>query len=267
MTALTLNRLGRARNRGHDRPRHGQQATARQNIRQDIIERTDGIPLFVEEMTKAVLEAESEGAYRAGGRRYSIPSLAVPASLHASLMARLDRLGSAKEVAQIGAVIGREFSHALLAAVARKRETELAVRARSCSLMQVCCFGRACRHMRPICSSTPLYRTRLTARCCASRDARFTRRIAETLESQFAEIAESQPELLARHCTEAGLIEKAVGLWGEAGLRSLERSALVEAVRAAYSSTYSDRRHCLPPPHCVAKRLSSRSRSLLHSSM
>ena len=96
------------------------------SIRQDIIERTDGIPLFVEEMTKAVLEADSEGAARADALAPFRPLLmAVPASLHASLMARLDRLGPAKEVAQIGAAIGREFSHALLAAVARKPEAEL----------------------------------------------------------------------------------------------------------------------------------------------
>ena len=96
------------------------------SIRQDIIERTDGIPLFVEEMTKAVLEAESEGRQRSGPPLpFRPPALAVPASLHASLMARLDRLGPAKEVAQIGAAIGREFSHALLAAVVRKPEAEL----------------------------------------------------------------------------------------------------------------------------------------------
>jgi predicted ATPase len=90
------------------------------SIRKDIIERTDGVPLFVEEMTKAVLEAGSEG----GAEHAAVPSpaLAVPASLQASLMARLDRLGPAKEVAQIGAAIGREFPHALLAAVARKSE-------------------------------------------------------------------------------------------------------------------------------------------------
>ena len=95
------------------------------NIRQDIIERTDGIPLFVEEMTKAVLEAEGESAVELVIGVVPSPVRAVPASLHASLMARLDRLGSAKEVAQIGAVIGREFPHALLAAVARKAEPEL----------------------------------------------------------------------------------------------------------------------------------------------
>ena len=98
------------------------------------------------------------------------------------------------------------------------------------SLRPVCCFGRVCRRTRLICSSTHWCRTRPTAHCCASRDASLHARIAEALESQFAEIAENQPELLARHCTEAGLIEKAAGLWGKAGQRSLERSALVEAV-------------------------------------
>jgi predicted ATPase len=95
------------------------------SIRQDIIERTDGIPLFVEEMTKAVLEAESEADAQRTAAAVPSPVLAVPASLQASLMARLDRLGPAKEVAQIGAALGREFSRALLAAVVRKPEAEL----------------------------------------------------------------------------------------------------------------------------------------------
>jgi predicted ATPase len=95
------------------------------SIRQDIISRTDGIPLFVEEMTKAVLEA---GAGEAAEQAVALPSqsVAVPASLQASLMARLDRLGPAKEVAQIGSAIGREFPHTLLVVVARKPEAETA---------------------------------------------------------------------------------------------------------------------------------------------
>ena len=101
-----------------------------ESTRQDIIERTDGIPLFVEEMTKAVLEAAERRCYRARRRGHSITSVAVPASLHASLMARLDRLGPAKEVAQIGAAIGREFSHALLAALVRQPEAEFSYGAR-----------------------------------------------------------------------------------------------------------------------------------------
>jgi hypothetical protein len=95
------------------------------NIRQDIIERTDGIPLFVEEITRAVLEAKDEEAAERRVGAVPSPSIAVPPSLHASLMARLDRLGAAKEVVQIGSAIGREFTHALLAAVVRKPEQEL----------------------------------------------------------------------------------------------------------------------------------------------
>jgi predicted ATPase len=92
------------------------------DVMAEIVERTDGIPLFVEEMTKAVLEAESEGAaWRTVGAVPS-PALAVPASLHASLMARLDRLGPAREVAQVGTAIGREFLHALLATPLRRNE-------------------------------------------------------------------------------------------------------------------------------------------------
>ena len=96
------------------------------SLRQDIIERTDGIPLFVEEMTKAVLEGGSEGAAQRTIASIPSPAVGVPASLQASLMARLDRLGPAKEVAQIGAAIGREFSHALLSAVVSMPEPELA---------------------------------------------------------------------------------------------------------------------------------------------
>ena len=143
-------------------------------------------------------------------------------------MARLDRLGPAKEIAQIGAAIGREFSHALLSAVVRKPERGVGSaldRLIAAGLL----FRQGVRPMRLICSNTHWCRTLPTARCCASRRRALHARIAETLESQFAEIAENQPELLARHCTEAGLIEKAAGLWGKAGQRSLERSALVEA--------------------------------------
>ena len=143
-------------------------------------------------------------------------------------MARLDRLGPAKEVAQIGAAIGREFSHALLAAVVRKPEAEL----RS-ALDRLIAAGLLFRQGVPP-HATYLFKHALVQDAAYGTLLREPRRalharIAETLESQFAEIAESQPELLARHCTEAGLIEKAAGLWGKAGQRSLERSALVEA--------------------------------------
>jgi predicted ATPase len=124
VTALTLNRLPKRDIEAMIDRVVGNKPLP-ESIRRDIIERTDGIPLFVEEMTKAVLEAGSEGAARQTAASIPSPPLAVPASLHASLMARLDRLGSAKEVAQIGAAIGREFSHAMLAAVARKPEPEV----------------------------------------------------------------------------------------------------------------------------------------------
>ena len=198
------------------------------DVMAEIVERTDGIPLFVEEMTKAVLEAEGEGEARRTAAAVPSPALAVPASLHASLMARLDRLGSAKEAAQIGAAIGREFSHALLAAVVRKPEAEL-----SAALDRLIAAGLLFRQGVPP-HATYLFKHALVQDAAYGTLLREPRRalharIAEAIESQFAEIAERQPELLARHCTEAGLIEKAAGLWGKAGQRSLQRSALVEA--------------------------------------
>ena len=228
VTALTLNRLGEREIAAMIDGVTGNKPLPA-SIRQDIIERTDGIPLFVEEMTKAVLEAGSESASKHTAAAVPSPALAVPASLHASLMARLDRLGSAKEVAQIGAVIGREFPHALLAAVARKEEPQL--RSALDRLIEAGLLFR--QGVAP--HATYLFKHALVQDVAYGTLLREPRRalharIAETLESQFAEIAERQPELLARHCTEAGLIEKAVGLWGKAGQRSLERSALVEAI-------------------------------------
>src|SRR5215475_11228110 len=200
------------------------------NIRQDIIERTDGIPLFVEEMTKAVLEAESESEARRAAALVPSPALAVPATLHASLMARLDRLGPGKELAQIGAAIGREFSHSLLAAVVRKPEAELQT-----ALDRLIGAGLLLRR-----GSAP-YAT-YSFKHVLVRDAAYSTllreprralhaRIAETLESQFAEISENRPELIARHYREADDVAKAVGLWGNAGQRSARRSALVEAAQ------------------------------------
>ena len=180
-------------------------------------------------MTKAVLEAESEDEARQTAAATPSPALAVPPSLQASLMARLDRLGAAKDVAQIGAAIGREFSHALLSAVVSKPEPKLAS-----ALDRLIAAGLLFRQgLRP--HATYLFKHALVqdvAYGTLLREARraLHARIAEALQNQFAEIAESQPELLARHCTEAGQIEKAAELWGKAGQRSLARSALVEAV-------------------------------------
>jgi class 3 adenylate cyclase/predicted ATPase len=199
------------------------------SVRQDIVERTDGIPLFIEEMTKAVLEAsDQDGAERAVAS-IPAPSLAIPASLHASLMARLDRLGPAKEVAQIGAVIGREFSHALLAAVARKEEGAL-----QAALDGLIGAGLLFRQGVPP-HATYLFKHGLvqdTAYSTLLRERRrgLHARIAEVLETHFPEIAASQPELVARHYTEATLIEKSAAFWSKAGRQSLARSALIEAI-------------------------------------
>jgi predicted ATPase len=198
------------------------------DVMAEIVERTDGIPLFVEEMTKAVLEAEGEGEARRTAAAVPSLTLSVPPSLHASLMARLDRLGAAKEVAQVGAAIGREFSHALLAATVRKPDAELAS-----ALDRLLAAGLLFRQGVPP-HATYLFKHALvqdTAYGTLLREPRRTlhARVAETLENQFPDIPENQPELLARHCTEAGLIEKAASLWGKAGQRSLARSALVEA--------------------------------------
>jgi len=228
VTALTLNRLPQSdivflidRLVGNK--------LLRASLRQDIIERTDGIPLFVEEMTKAVLETDGEGEARRTVALVPSQALAVPASLHASLMARLDRLAPAKGVAQIGAAIGREFSHALLAAVAHKPEAEMAS-----ALDRLIQAGLLFRQGLPP-RATYLFKHALVQDAAYSTLLREPRRalhalIAEALEDQSVEIAESGPELLAHHCTEAGQIERAARLRGKAGQRSLERSALIEAM-------------------------------------
>ncbi len=213
VTALTLNRLAQRDIEAMiDRVVGNKQLPT--NIRQDIIERTDGIPLFVEEMTKAVLEAESRGEAQLVAAAVPASATTVPASLHASLMARLDRLGTAKELAQIGAAIGREFSHALLAAVVRKPNAEL-----NSALDRLIEAGLLFRQGIPP-YATYLFKHALVQDAAYGTLLREPRRalharIAETLEGQFAEIAENQPELLARHCTEASLIEKAAGLVGQ----------------------------------------------------
>ena len=239
VTALTINRLA-AREAGSMIDRIVGDKPLPSGIRKDIIERTDGIPLFIEEMTKAVLEAASHSA--AERTLATATSLAVPASLHASLMARLDRLGPAKEVAQIGAAIGREFSHALLAAVVRTSELTSA-------LDRLIAAGLLFRQGMPPYANY-LFKHALVQDAAYGTLLREPRRllharIAEILENQFAEIIETRPELLARQCTDAGLIEKAAGLWGKAGQRSLERSALIEAV--AQFTRALDQAASLPP--------------------
>ena len=226
---LTINRLAQRDIDRHHRSRQSATSTYRPSIRQDIIERTDGIPLFVEEMTKAVLETEGESEARRTAAAVPSPALAVPASLHASLMARLDRLGPAKEVAQVGAAIGREFSYTLLAAVVRKPEAEL-----GSALDRLIEAGLLFRQGVPP-HATYLFKHALVQDAAYGTLLREPRRalharIAETLESQFPEIVVTQPQLVAQHCVKADLNEKAVGYWLRAGQQAVARSANAEAL-------------------------------------
>jgi tetratricopeptide (TPR) repeat protein len=196
-----------------------------------IAARTDGIPLFVEELTRAVVES---GLLRDTGGNYAtdqpMPEFAIPPSLHASLLARLDRLGpTAKKIAQIGAAIGRDFSYELLVAVAQRSEGELqdsVARLADAGLL----FQRGAMP-----DATFQFKHALVQDAAYSTLLRGPRRalhaqIAGALESQFPEITQTQPELLAQHFAAAGLIEKSVAYWGRAGHRSAARSALAEAV-------------------------------------
>ncbi|HLZ03769.1 MAG TPA: adenylate/guanylate cyclase domain-containing protein [Bradyrhizobium sp.] len=228
VSALTINRLGR-RDIDAIVDRMIGNKILPAGIREDMIERTDGIPLFIEEMTKAVLEAENEDEARKTTAAIPHPRFEIPATLYASLMARLDRLGPAKELAQIGAAIGREFSHALIAAVTGKPQAELEMR-----LHSLISAGLLFRQGIPP-HAKYLFKHALVQDAAYGTLLREPRRalhakIAETICSRFADVAESNPELVARHYTEAGEIEKAVDFWGKAGERSLARSALLEAL-------------------------------------
>jgi len=189
----------------------------------EIVERTDGVPLFLEELTKAIIENAAIGPIPA-------TSFAVPATLHASLIARLDRLGPiAKEVAQVGAAIGRDFSYELLAATAQRTEWELA-QALDLLVEAGLIFARG----------TPPHATYLfkhalvqdTAYSMLLRAARKTlhARIARTLAEHFSSVVETQPQVLAHHFTEAGLIDQAIAYWSQAGQQFASKSAFVEAI-------------------------------------
>jgi class 3 adenylate cyclase/tetratricopeptide (TPR) repeat protein len=199
-------------------------------VTDEILSRTDGVPLFIEELTKTVLESgllgERDGQYVL---ERPLPTLAIPTTLHASLMARLDRLAPVREVAQIGAVAGREFHYELLNAVAglpRERlEDALAQLVRSELI-----FRRGESPHAVYTFKHTLVRDAAYASLLKSRRAHLHAAIANALEHQFAEIAQTQPETLAHHLTEAGLVEKAVGYWLQAGKNAAQRSANLEAI-------------------------------------
>jgi class 3 adenylate cyclase/predicted ATPase len=229
VTLLMLNRLN-ARDAGTIVERIAGSEVLAGDITREIVERTSGVPLFVEELTKAILEAgASELRARVALSSVPSPTRDIPATLNASLMARLDRLGSAKEVAQVGATIGRQFSHELLGAVARLGDSELHT-----------CLDRLVQAGLLVRVGTPsdahyLFKHALVqdaayATLLRGRRQELHARIVNVLEEQFAETCEGHPEVHAHHCTEAGFVEKAVVYWGKAGRQSISRSALLEAV-------------------------------------
>lgn len=199
-------------------------------VLQQIVARTDGVPLFVEELTKTVLESglveEREGRYELAG---PLPSLGIPSTLQDSLAARLDRLGDAKAVAQLGATIGREFSYELLAAVSPLEAEPLRV-ALDRLVEAELVYGRGVAT-----SATYIFKHALIQEAAYESLLRSVRqqyhsRIAQMLDGRFPEMRDAHPELAAHHYTEAGLAAQAVPYWQRAGEQAILRSASAEAI-------------------------------------
>ena len=195
-----------------------------------IVGKTDGVPLFVEELTKNVLES---GLLIEDGERYRLdgplPPLAIPSTLQDSLMARLDRLAAVKEIAQIGAAIGREFSYPLLhAVVGRDEPTLIAALAQLEDSELVFRSGElpAARYA----FKHALVQDTAYESLLKSRRQILHQKIAETLREKFPDVVDAEPELLAHHFTQAGLTEPAIEYWGKAGDLALRRSAFKEAI-------------------------------------
>ena len=231
VTSLALNRLGERDGEALVQKLAGNAALTA-DIVAEIVERTDGVPLFVEELTKAVLESAAQGDRVAAVlATTSLAALSVPATLHASLMARLDRLGpAAKEIAQIGAVLGREFAYELIEPVAQRPAKRAASRIGSARRCRDCCSAAASLRTPPTCSSTRWCRTPPTAPCCAGDGRNCTRASRRRWKQHFADLVERQPELLAHHLTAAGDTERAVDQWLKAGQHAAARSAHLEAI-------------------------------------
>jgi predicted ATPase/DNA-binding winged helix-turn-helix (wHTH) protein len=228
VTMLALNRLDR-----RDRTALVAQITGGKVLPNEVVSqiagRTDGVPLFVEELTKSVLES---GLLREEAHRYvldrALPLFAIPTTLHASLLARLDRLASVRHLAQIGAAIGREFHYVLLRDVSRFPEDELQV-----ALARLVASELVLQRGTPP-EAVYSFKHALVQDAAHGSLLRKARQqlhahIAEALENHFPEIMEGQPELLAQHYAEAGLVEKSVACWRKAGRRSAARSAMAEA--------------------------------------
>jgi class 3 adenylate cyclase/predicted ATPase len=230
VTSFALNRLGERDGEALVQTLAGNAALTAEIVA-EIVERTDGVPLFVEELTKAVLESAGQGDRVAAVlATTSLAALSVPATLHASLMARLDRLGPApKELAQIGAVLGREFAYELIEPVAQRHEREL-----QAALDQLSDAGLLfCRGTAP--HASYLFKHALVQDAAYSTLLRGRRqelhaRVAAALEEHFVDLVERQPELLAHHLTAAGNAERAVDQWLKAGQHAAARLAHPEAI-------------------------------------
>jgi class 3 adenylate cyclase/tetratricopeptide (TPR) repeat protein len=229
VTILTLNRLP-VRQRAEMIAHLAGTMAIPKEIANQIAERTDGVPLFIEELTKSVVESGllAEIADRPAGAG-PIAAFAIPTSLHASLLARLDRLAPTREVAQIGAALGRSFSHELISAVAGIPQPRLDE-----SLKQLASAGLIFQRGTPPDAEYTfkhgLVQDVAYGTMLHSRRKQLHGRIAATLESQFPQIGQRQPGLLARHCAEAGLVERAVGYLRKAGEQAIARGAMTEAV-------------------------------------
>jgi class 3 adenylate cyclase len=229
VTVIALNRLGRTEGATLVARLAGNLGALPPDVVDEIVECTDGVPLFVEELTKAVVEA---GADRGNVPISAVPpsSLAVPATLHASLLGRLDRLGpAAKTVAQVGAAIGRDFSYELLAAAAPLAQPELQE-----ALRRLVEAGLVFQRGAPP-AAEYLFKHALvqdTAYSTLLRGPRqaLHRRVGEALEQRFPDVAKTRPEILAHHYGEAAVTDKAISYWHRAGKLSVAKSAVREAV-------------------------------------
>ena len=228
VTTLALNRLDR-----RDRTVLVEEIAGGKPLPDEVVvqiaDRTDGVPLFVEELTKSVLES---GLLREESDRYvldrALPPFAIPTTLHDSLMARLDRLAQVRLVVQIGASIGREFTYALLRTVSRLPEAELqAALGRLVAAELV--FQRGAPPEAVYSFKHALVQDAAHGSLLRGARQQLHAQIAEALEIHSPEITDNQPELLAQHYAEAGLVEKSVAYWGKAGRRSAARSAMAEA--------------------------------------
>jgi len=193
-------------------------------VLQQIVARTDGVPLFVEELTKMVLESgllqERQGHYELTG---PLPPLAIPTTLHDSLMARLDRLATVREVAQLGATLGREFTYELLQAIWPLDEETLQRGLRRLVDAELIYQRGVPPQARYVFKHALIQEAAYQALLKSTRQ-RYHQQIAQVLETRFPDTVKTQPELLAHHYTEAGLNAKAVGYWRRAGQRALAGS-------------------------------------------